>query len=477
VVKSTVGERIALGSAAVQTTVSELPGSRVRVEAEVPAADVGKGVARAARALAREMRLPGFRKGKAPPSLVIQRLGFGPVFEEALRDSLPEWYERALLDSGIAPVGDPKIEIVSAPEAEDEPLSFKFEIGVRPKAKLGEYKGLEVGREEAEPPEEIVDREIERMRESVARLEPVERAAEQGDALLVDFEGLVDDKAFEGGTASDYLLELGGGRLIEGFEEQLIGASAGETRRVEVAFPDDYGAEHLAGNEAVFTVEVKEVREKVLPELDDDFASEASEFDTLEELRTDIRERVAKAMDERGEQDFRIAAVDAAADAATVDLPEELATARAAERWEQIERQLAARGMAPDAYLQMQGKTRDEVIEESRPDAERELRREAVLAAIADEEGIEASEEEMLEALAHPAEHERTTPEKLLNRLRESGRDAMVRDDIRFRKAIDLVAESAKPIPMEQAEAREKIWTPEKEREEAGELWTPGGDR
>jgi trigger factor len=457
----------------IETTVSELPGSRVRVEAEVAADEVGKGIQRAARALAREMRLPGFRKGKAPPSLVIQRLGFGPVFEEALRDSLPEWYERALLDSGVAPVGDPNIEIVSAPQAEGEPLAFKFEIGVRPKAKLGDYKGLEVGREESEAPEEIVDREIERMRESFARLEPVERAAQQGDVLLIDFEGLLDGKAFEGGTAADYLLELGGGQLIEGFEEQLIGASAGDTRRVEVTFPEDYRAEQLAGQDAVFTVEVKEVREKVLPDLDDDFASEASEFDTLDELRTDIRERVAKAMDERNEQDFRVAAIDAAADKATVELPDELATARATERWERVERQLAARGMAPDAYLQMQGKTRDEVIEESRPDAERELRREAVLAAIADEEGIEASDEEMLEALAHPAEHERTTPEKLLDRLRESGRDAMVRDDIRFRKAVDLVADSAKPIPKEQAEAREKIWTPEKEREEAGELWTP----
>src|SRR6187549_1340419 len=459
-----------------QTTVSELPGSRVRVEAEVPAADVEKGVNRAARALAREMRLPGFRKGKAPPSLVVQRLGFGPVFEEALREALPEWYERALLDSGIAPVGDPKIEIVSAPEAEDEPLSFEFEIGVRPTAKLGEYKGLEVGREEAEPPEEIVDREIERMRESVARLEPVERAAKEGDVLLIDFEGLLDGKAFEGGAATDYLLELGGGQLIEGFEEQLVGAGADDTRRVEVTFPEDYGAEHLAGQDAVFTIEVKEVREKVLPELDDDFASEVSEFDTLEELRADIRERVAKAMDDRSEQDFRIAAIDAAADQATVDLPGELASARAAERWERVERQLAARGMAPDAYLQMQGKTRDEVIEESRPDAEHERRREAVLAAIVEEEEIEASEEEMLEALAHPAEHERTTPEKLLKRLRESGRDTMVREDIRFRKAIDLVAEHARPIPKEQAEAREKIWTPEKEREEKGELWTPGGE-
>lgn len=459
-----------------QPTVSELPGSRVSVEVEVPAADVDKAVSRAARGLAREMRMPGFRKGKAPPSLVIQRVGFAAVLDEAIREALPEWYERALLGSGIAPVGDPSVEVVSTPEAEGEPLAFKFEIGVRPKAELGEYKGLEVGKAEPEPPEELVDREVERIREGFAKLEPVDRTAAEGDVLLVDFEGLLDGKAFEGGKASDYLLELGGGQLIEGFEEQLAGVSGGETRSVEVTFPDDYQAEQLAGEDAVFTVEVKEVREKVLPELDDDFASEASEFDTLEELRADIGKRLAEAVGERAEQDFRVAAVDAAAAEAKLDLPDELATARATERWERVERQLASRGMQPDAYLQMQGKTREEVIAESKPEAEAELRREAVLAAIADAEEIEASEEEMVEALEHSAEHERTTPEKLLKRLQESGRDAMIRDDIRFRKAIDLVVEAAKPIPLEQAEAREQIWTPEKERKEAGELWTPDSD-
>lgn len=456
--------------------VSELPGSRVSVEVEVPAGDVKRAVDRAARGLARDMRLPGFRKGKAPPSLVIQRVGFGAVLEEAIREALPEWYESALLGSGIASVGDPSVEIVSTPAAPDEPLAFKFEIGVRPRAELGEYKGLEVGKAEPEPANELVEREVERLREGFARLEPVERAAADEDVLLVDFEGLLDGRAFEGGKASDYLLELGGGQLIEGFEEQLVGAEAGETRRVEVTFPEDYQAEQLAGEDAVFTVEVKEVREKVLPELDDDFASEASEFDTLDELRSDIAKRLAEVVGERAEQDFRVAAIDAAAAEAKLDLPEELSLARASERWERVERQLAGRGMTPDAFLQMQGKTRDEVIEESKPEAEAELKREAVLAAIAEAEGIEVSEEEMIEALAHSAEHERTTPEKLLERLRESNRDAMIREDIRFRKAIDVVADSAKPIPLEQAEAREQIWTPEKERKEAGSLWTPDSE-
>jgi trigger factor len=459
-----------------QTTVSELPESRAQVEVEVAAKDVERATSRAARAMAREMRMPGFRSGKAPPSLVIQRLGFGPVLQEAIRDALPEWYERALLDSGISPIGDPSIEMVSTPESEGEPLEFKFEVGVRPPAKLGEYKGLEVGRAEKEVPDDVVDSEIERVREGFARLEPVQRAAAEGDSVLIDFEGLIDGTAFEGGKADDYLLSLGSGQLIEGFEEQLAGAEAGAERKVEVSFPADYHAENLAGKDAVFEVKVKEVREKVLPELDDDFASDASEFDTLEELREDIREKVGGALQSRAEEDFRIAAVDAAVNAATVDVPADLVTARASERWERMERQLAGRGMDPNTFLQMQGKSREELIEDSKPDAERELKREAVVTAIAEAEEIEVSEEELIEALEHSAEHERTTPEKLLERLRDNGRDSMVREDIRARKAIELVAEAAKPIPLEQAEAREQIWTPEKERESAGSLWTPGDD-
>jgi trigger factor len=467
-----------------KTTVKELPNSRAEVQVEVPAADVDKATSRAARALAKEMRMPGFRAGKAPASLVIQRIGFDSVLQEAIREALPEWYEAALFDSGVSPIGDPDISMVSAPEDEGQSLEFKFEVGVRPQATLGDYKGLEVGREEKEVPDEVVDTEVERIREGFARLEPVEREGKEGDSLLIDFEGFVDGSAFQGGAAEDYLLALGSGQLIEGFEEQLTGAKAGEEHEVEVTFPSEYQAEHLAGKDAVFKVKVKEVREKVLPELDDDFASDASEFDTLEELRADIREKVGAALGSRAEEDFRLAAIDAAAEAATVDIPEELATARAEERWERMERQLAGQGMDPNAFLQMQGKTREELIAETRPDAEKELKREAVVTAIAEAEALEVSDEEMVEALEHSAEHERTTPEKLLERLRKSGRDTMVREDIRARKAIELVADAAKPIPKEEAdaraekaEAREKILAPEGTKgPKSGELWTPGGD-
>ena len=218
----------------------------------------------------------------------------------------------------------------------------------------------------------------------------------------------------------------------------------------------------------MFEVDVKEVREKVLPELDDDFASEASEFDTLEELRDEIRRRLDGGRRLAVEQEFREAAIDVVAANAKVDLPDRARPDRAAERWGRVERQLAARGMAPDAYPQMQGKTREEIIEESKPDAAQELRREAVLAAIVEAEGIEATEEELLEALAGRANTNGRRREKLLDRLREKGRDAMIREEIRIRKAIDAVADDAKPIPIEQAEAREKIWTRRRSARPAG---------
>jgi trigger factor len=445
--------------------------------------DVERAVNRSARAMAREMRLPGFRKGKAPPALVIQRLGFGAVLAEAIREALPEWYESALLDAGITPIGDPDIDMVSTPEAEGEPLTFKFEVAVRPVAELGEYKGLEVGKEDKEVDETVVDTEVDRIREGFARLEPVERAAKEGDSVLIDFEGFVDGQAFQGGQAEDYLLALGSGQLIDNFEDQLTGASPGDEVEVEVTFPDEYQEPKLAGKDAVFKVKVKEVRDKVLPDLDDDFASDASEFETLEELRADIREKVGTALNSRAAEDFRIAAVDAAVDAATVEIPEEIVTARAGERWERMERQLAQQGMDPNMFLQMQGKTRDELIEETKPDAERELKREAVVTAIAAAECLEASDEEMVEALAHSAEHERTTPEKLLARLRENGRDKVIREDLLAQKAIELVADSAKAIPLAEAEERqgkaeaaEQILAPEGEDKPAGKLWTPGDE-
>ena len=461
-----------------ETTVKELPDSRVRVDVDVDPKDVDRSINRTAQQLGRDMKLPGFRKGKVPPEMVVQRLGREAVLTQALESSLGDWYERAMVKSGVNPVGDPKLDLSQLPE-QGEPLRFSIEVAVRPKAELGEYKGLEVGREQPEVPEEAVDGEVNRLREGFARLNPVEREAKEGDVVLIDYEGKIDGEPFEGGAARDYLLELGEGRVLPELEKGVEGAKGGDQRKVSVPFPDDYPAEEVAGKTAEFDVTVKEVREKELPELNDDFAAEASEFETLDELRADISDKIEQILDRQIAERFREAALDKAVEGATVELPDPVVEARAAEMWRRVERQLQRQGMEPENYLQLQGKTREEMIEQARPDAERALKREAVLEAIADAEGIEITEEDLLEALQIPPGHEdhgHPEPEDALREIRDSGREELLKQDLRMRRALELIGENAKPIPLEQAHAREEIWTPEKEREEKGGLWTPGSD-
>ncbi len=461
-----------------ETTVKELPESRVRVEVTVDPDEVERRISETASQLGGEMKIPGFRKGKVPPEMVSQRLGRETVLTQTLESSLADWYEQAMLDSGVSPVGDPNLDLTEMP-GEGEPLRFAIEVGVRPTAELGDYKGLEVGREEPEVPEQAVQGELDRLREAFASLKPVDRPGQKGDVLLIDYTGTIDGEPFEGGEAKDYLLELGAGRVLPELEQALEGASAGEEREATVHFPDDYPSEEVAGKTAEFKVKVREVREKELPELDDDFAAEASEFDTVAELREQIESRIREVLEDQIAERFRESALDVAAENATVELPQSLVNARAAEMWRRVERSLQRQGMDPETYLQVQGKTRDELIAEARPDAERSLKREAVLAAVADAEGIEVSEDDLLEALTPPPGHEdhgHPEPAEALEQLRQTGREELLRDDLRMRRALELIAEEAQPIPVEQAEAREQIWTPEKEREEKGELWTPGSE-
>jgi trigger factor len=316
-----------------------------------------------------------------------------------------------------------------------------------------------------------VDRDVE----PGARLEVVERPAENGDFLTVDYLGSIDGEAFAGGEGRDQLIELGAGRLIPGFEDQLEGASAGDDVTVKVTFPEDYGAEHLAGQDAEFAVSVKEVKAKQLPEVDDDLAEEAG-FDTIAELREDVAGRLREVEERRIAADFREAALDAAVGEATVDVPEALVDARAGELWDRMLHSLSHQGIDKAAYLRIAGRTEEDLLAEARPDAEQQLRREAVVAAIIEAEGIEASDQEVLEALAPTAQREGTTPKKILDRLKSSGRLDDVREEVLARKAIDLVADTAKPIPPDQAAARDKLWTPEKGEasEKPSELWTPG---
>jgi trigger factor len=468
--------------ATLKTSVTELPESRVRVEAEVPAEEVERRVQQAARRLGGQMRIPGFRKGKVPPPVVIRRLGREAVFDEALRSALGEWYVDAIDEAGIAPVGEPDINFAEDIPGQGQPLAFSIEIGVRPQAKLGEYTGLEVGRREPAVSDEAIDQEVEGLRDRLATLDTVERPAEAGDHVVIDYLGKVDGEPFAGGEGRDQLIELGSGRLIEGFEDQLRGASAGEERTVTVTFPDDDPGE-LGGKSATFDVTVKEVKAKRLPELDDDFASEASEFDTLSELREDIAGRLRHADEHAIEREFEEAVLEAATNEAEVELPEQLIHARAHELLEQTFSALARQGVSKDTYLKIAGKDEETLAHEAEPDAAAALRREAVLAAVVDAENIEPSDEELVEALRPSAERDGSDPAELVDQLRKAGRLDSLREDVASRQAVELLVREAKPISVEQAQAREKLWTPGKEESEAaggtggGQLWTPGGSQ
>src|SRR3954454_21991801 len=429
----------------ISTPTTELPESRVRVEAEVGPAELERRMTQAARLLARNIRVPGFRAGKAPPPVVIKRVGREAVLDEAVRESLGNWYRQAIDDAHVVPVGEPEVDLGELPK-EGEPLKFSIEIGVRPKATLGEYKGLEVGKPEAAVPDEAIDEQLDQLRERAAKLETVDRAAARGDYVVMDFAGTVDGTPFAGGEGRDQMIELGSGRLVPGFEEQLEGSVGGENRTVAITFPDDYPATELAGVGGEFAVTVREVKAKQLPALDDDLATEAG-FDTLDELKDDIRSRLAENETQRIEMEFRDAALDAVVPAATIEVPEGLIKARARELWDSILHSLSHQGIDRDTYLRLSGNTEEDTIAQARPDAAQALRREAVLAAVAEAESLEPSEEEMLEAVRDAAPGEKTKPEKLLARLRENGRLDSLKDYLAQRKAWDLLAETAKPVP------------------------------
>ena len=470
---------VAAVSAALKTTVTELPESRVRVLVEVPPNEVEVRLERKARQLGREMRIPGFRRGKVPAPLVIQKVGREVVLEEAVRDTLGNWYSDAIDTAGIVPVGDPQLDLSDLPP-EGAALEFSIEIGVLPTAKLGDYKGLEVGRREPLVEEEAIESEIDGLRERLARLETIERAAELGDFVVVDYVGSIEGEQFQGGEGRDQLVELGSGNLIPGFEEGLAGAAAGETRTIDLSFPVDYPNQELAGKDASFEVTVKEVKNKRLPEVDEDFAVDMG-FDSVGELREDIRTRLTETEQGRVDAEFREAALDAAVAASEVQTPETLVQAKAQEMWDRMLHTLSHRGISREAYLKITGREEEDLIAELAPEAAQSLRREAVIAAVVAADGIEASEEDLLKALAPTAAREGTEPSELLTELQKSGRLEDVREDIAARKAVEMIAAEAKPIPLEQAQAREKLWTPDSEAEQdsatgeqaAARLWTP----
>ena len=446
-----------------RTSVEELPENRVRLDVEVPEADVRHALEHAASDLAANARIPGFRKGKVPLQLVTARLGRDALWQEAIRGHLEGWFWAAAASSGIQPVGSPEVDLGDAP-ADGGTFSFSATVDVLPKPDVADWTELEVPAAEPEVPAELVERELDAVRATVAELVPAgDRPVEVGDTVVID---LVGERA---GTQRDYVTEIGSGRLVGEIEEALVGMHAGETKTVSVSVDEATSSD--------VEVTVKDVKEKLRPNLDDDLARAATEFDTIDELRADIEARLGAEIADELEAQFREAAVDALVDATPFDVPAALVERRAAELWAGMARSLERRGISIESYLTMSGQTQEQVVERLRAEAERAVKRELVLDAVADRAGIDVGDEEVEGFVREQAEAVGDDPDEALRSLREHGALAQLRGDLRLRRALDDVVAGVKRIPVDLARARERLWTPEKEKAQTtANIWTPGSE-
>lgn len=446
---------------AMATQVEELSDNRVRLTVEVPQADLQHAVEHATTDLARSVKVPGFRKGKVPLQVLEARIGKERIFSEAVESHIGGWFMNAAATTRIRPVAAPEYDY-DLPESGDDQFSFTATVSVQPKPEPADWTKLEVGYAEPEIPKEVVDAELEELRSTVAELAPVEgRAAGTGDVVVID----VLNPEAEG--QRDLVVELGTGRLVEDLERALIGTSPGETKEVDLPQPE--------GPTITATVALKELKEKVLPPLDDELARTASEFDTLDELRADIEQRIRDVLEEEAETAFRADAVDSLVKATGVEAAGPLVEARTRELLNALVRSLERRGISPDAYLQLTGQTGDELVEQLRAEAQLSVGRELVLEAVADELALEVDDAEIEELVREQADAHGDEADETIKQVFDSGAAEALRGDLRLRKALDRVAAEVQRVPAEVARARESIWTPDKESSPTEtKLWTPG---
>ena len=441
--------------------VEELPENKVRLTVDVPAHDLEHAVEHAASDLAASAKIPGFRKGKVPMQVLVSRIGKERLYSEAVESHIEGWYRNALAGTRIRPVTRPEYDY-ELPDTPDANFSFTVTVDVQPKVEVADWKDLEVPAADVEVPQELVDQQLEALRFAVAELVPVEgRPAQAGDTLVVDLVGA------DGKAQRDYVVELGLGRVVEELEEALVGMSAGETKDVEYELADD--------QKTKVEVALKEVKEKVLPPLDDELARTASEFETLEELRADIEERIREQIEEEVETGFRAAAADALVVASNVQPSGPLVQARTAELLTGLVRSLERRGISPETYLAVSNQTPQQLEERLRGEAALSVARELTLEAVAEQAGIEVTDDELRDFVREHAEAEGDEADKVVDQVFASGRHELLREDLRMRKALDRVVADVKRIPMELARAREQLWTPGQEKgAQATKLWTPG---
>jgi len=443
----------------VQTQVEELPQNRVRLTVQVPSHDVHHAVEHAAEDLAQSVKVPGFRKGKVPRQVLLQRVGRERLMTEAVESHIGSWFWNAAARTRVRPVEQPEYDF-ELPDSADEDWEFTATVAVQAKPELPDWKQLEVGIAEVEVPEELVQHELDALRATVAELVPVEdRPVASDDTVVVDL--VADDE-----TRRDFVIELGRGAVVEEIEQSLVGMSAGETKEISFELAD--------GSTQSLAATVKEIKEKVLPPLDDDLARAASEFETYAELRTDIESSLREQIEEEIETRFRADAADALVAASRVEAAGPLVESRTRELLRGFARQVEARGVQLETFLAMTGQQPEELVARLRDEAERSVARELVLDAVADQLDLDVTDAEVEELVREQAESLGDDPEELLVALRESGRFESLREDLRLRQALDHVAADVQRIPLAQAEAREAIWTPDKENPPTEtKLWTP----
>lgn len=411
--------------------------SKATVTVELTKAELEPAVNKAYLKYRKDIAIPGFRKGKAPRVVIEAAYGKHVFFEDAIEEMFPQIYQEAVMTQDMKPVGRPSVSDMNI--ADDDSVTLTIVTDLYPAVTLGQYKGIEVEKVNAEVKESEVDAEIDRMAQNVARISTVERPAKDGDTVVIDFEGFLNGVAFKGGKGENHELLLGSGSFIPGFEEQVVGMSAGEEKDINVTFPENYHASELAGKEVTFKVKVHEVKETVLPEKDDEFVKDVSEFDTMAELRADIEKRILDEKQAGIDRAFENAAVEKAAENMTAEIPDSMVDEEVDRQLERMDYELRAQGASLEAYSKMLGGNMDSIRKSLRPGALNAVRTNVMLDAVVDAEKIEVSEEECEEEYKKLADSYKME----LDKVKELLPVESLKGDLQVRKAAKLIAESA----------------------------------
>lgn len=422
--------------------VEKLEKNMAKLTVEVSAEDFKAAIKKAFNKNKNRFSIPGFRKGKAPQAMIEKMYGEGVFYEDAADEAINASYAEAMKESGLDIVSRPEITIEKI--GKDEPFVYSALVAVKPEVTLGQYKGVEVEKADASVSAEDVEAELKKVQEQNARLLTVEdRGVEDGDQTVIDFEGFVDGKGFEGGKAEDYPLTIGSHSFIDTFEEQLIGKKIGEECEVNVTFPTEYHAADLAGKPATFKVTVKEIKVKELPKLNDEFASEVSEFDTLDEYKKDVERKLAEKKEIEANSKNEDAVVAKVVENASMEIPDKMIDAQAENMVQDMARRMQSQGLSLDMYLKYTGMTVEQMKEQARPDAEKRIRTRLVLEAVAQAENIQISDEKVDEEVAKMAEAYKMEVDKLKSYMSESDIKQM-KEDLAVQQAVDLLVAEAK---------------------------------